>query len=225
MEKIKVLLADKREILREGLAGILESKPNLEVVATCSSGFQCAQRTSELEPDVVLLDTEISECGCIEVIQCINKLSSAPRIIMLTHSEEDQDLFSSIKAGARAYISKDIKVEDLVGTIARVNMGEVIITAPMASKLLKEFVLLQESKDKRQQKYNVGLSERETEVLALVAKGRTNREISGDLYITVNTVKVHLSNILEKLQVRNRQQAGMLALEKGIVPKVTETDA
>jgi len=96
---------------------------------------------------------------------------------------------------------------------------------PMASKLLQEFVLLEESKDEKRQKYDVSLSEREAEVLALVAKGRSNREIAGALFITVNTVKVHLSKILEKLHVRNRLQAAALALEKGIVPKVTETDA
>jgi len=225
VQKIKVLLADKRELFREGLAKILESEPNIEVVSTCSSGVECIQRTSELNPDVILLDTEISECDCIEAIQCINKQSSAPRIIMLTHSLEDQDLFSSLKAGARAYISKDTKVEDLIGTITRVSVGEVIITAPMASKLLQEFVLLEESKDEKRQKYDVSLSEREAEVLALVAKGRSNREIAGALFITVNTVKVHLSKILEKLHVRNRLQAAALALEKGIVPKVTETDA
>lgn len=224
VRKMKVLLADKREIFREGLANILGGKPDFEVVATCSSGLECIQKATALEPDVVILDTEISECDCIEAIQCINGLLPAVRILILTHSEKERDLFSTLKAGATAYISKDACVKDLIETISRVHLGEVVITPPMAAKLINEFALWEESKEVEQQKCDTNLTEREAEVLSLVAKGATNKEIGSALFIAVNTVKVHLSRILEKLQVRNRQQAAVLAIEKGIVSKVSRPD-
>lgn len=222
MLKIKVLLADKRGIFREGLAKILAGEPDIKVVSICSSGLECIRKATELKPDVVILDTEISECDCIEATQCINKLPLAPRILILTHSEEDRDLFSTLRAGARAYMSKDVMAKDLIKAITRVHLGEVIVTPPMAAKLISEFALLEESKEAGQRKYGTSLTEREVEVLALVAKGATNKEIGSALFIAVNTVKVHLSRILEKLHVRNRQQAAALAIEKGIVSIVSK---
>ncbi len=137
---------------------------------------------------------------------------------MLTHSEEDGILFAALKAGARGYVSKDIGVEDLFAAITRVNAGDVIITPPMAARLLnEEFALPKKDANNELPESETNLSQREAEVLRLVAEGKTNKEIAATLFITVNTVKVHLSRILEKLRVRNRQQAVALAMEKGIV--------
>lgn len=225
MGKIKVMLVDKRELFRVGLAKILEANPNIEVVGTYSSGLEGAEKASMLKPDIVLLDTEdavIPKCAYVEPIRRLRELLPETQTIILTHSIKDCDLFSALKAGAKAYITKDVEVEDLVSTIVRVYRGEVIISPPMAAKLLEEFAQLERRKEAVPEKHDAGLSPRETEVLAWVAKGATNREIASTLFISEYTVKVHLSRILEKLHVRNRQQAAALAIEKGIVSIVSK---
>ena len=190
------------------------------MVGTSAGGLEGIEKAGELKPDVVLLDTEISECDFIEALRSITQLLPETRIIILTHSEEDRALFSALRVGAKGYISKDIGVEDLVRAIEGVHGGEVIISAPMAARMLEEFTLLEERKEAVQGKHELGLSKRETEVLTLVAKGASNREIASVLFISENTAKVHLSRILEKLHVRNRQQAVVLARDQGAIPKV-----
>ncbi len=226
MDRIRVVLAFKREIFREGLARLLgERAPHLEISARCSTGKECIQKAKELKPDVILLDTEIIECNCVEVTQTIKSLLPEIRILILTLSEEDTDLFSTIKAGASAYISEDTGVEDLIIDVKRVYNGEIIISPPMAGKMLREFRFFGENKEAGPEKYDTVLSKREMEVLALVAKGDSNREIAKSLFISENTVKVHLSRILEKLHVNNRQQAAILAIEKGIPLRPTSRES
>ena len=216
--KIKLLMADKRELFREGLAEVLKSEPQIEVVSKCATGLEAIQQASETKPDIILLDTEISDCGCIEVIQRICELVPKTRIIILTHSETESGLYETFKAGAKAFLSKDIGVGDLFRAIALVNSGEAVISPPMATRLLADFNIFAESKA-RSQKQDTVLSKREEEVLALVAKGATNREIASTLFITENTVKVHLSKIMEKLGVHNRLQAAALARGDSMVPR------
>ncbi len=216
--KVRILLADKREIFREGLSKILEGQAKFEVLCGCSNGFECVDRAKALKPDIIILDTDIQDCNFIEAIAGIKYVSPQSRIIILTHSEKDQDLFSALKLGASAYLTKDIKIDDLVNGVSHVNEGEVIITPPLADKMLQEFANLEEVKEATFANKDYGLSKREVEVLSLVAKGRTNREIAEQLFISENTVKVHLSTILEKMHVRNRQEAAVLAIEKGFLP-------
>jgi len=225
MEKIKVLVVDRRELFRQGLAFILECEPNIRVVFTCSSAHEGIKKAGELNPDIILLDTELSDCNCVEATRRICELLPETRIILLTHSEEPHDLLSALMIGARAYISKDVKVEDLIRTIAGVYNGEVIISPPMAQKMLEEFKLLVQSKKTVQGKDAFNLSPREKEVLSLVAKGASNRELANALYITENNVKVHLRKIMEKLQVHSRHQLADLAVDKGIVSGASEADA
>lgn len=219
MRKTRILLADKREIFREGLFKVLEAQAKFEVVYRCSNGFECVDRAKALKPDIIILDTDIQDCNFIEAIAGIKYVSPQSRIIILTHSEKDQDLFSALKLGASAYLTKDIKIDDLVNGISRINEGEVIITPPLADKMLQEFANLEEMKEATFADKDYGLSKREVEVLSLVAKGKTNREIAEQLFISENTVKVHLSTILEKMHVRNRQEAAILAIEKGFLPQ------
>jgi len=220
MEKIKVLVADDQEIFREGLATLLESSPNIEVVSTCSTGFEAIKKAVELNPDVILLDTEIRECECTEVAQRIKEVLPEPRIIILTQPYKDLELSSIFKAEATAYITKNIKVGRLIGVIDTVYKGDVCLAPPIAAKLLEEFTFLEKRLEEGLLRYDLGLSKREMEVLTLLAeKSATNKEIASTLFITENTVKAHLSSILEKLHVHNRQQAVALAWEKGIVSK------
>lgn len=224
MDKIKVLVADAREIFRQGVCRILETQPNLAVICSCHSGQQTVEKARLLKPDVILLDTEIQDFGYIETVRRCHAAVPETRIIILTHSELDQDLFLAISAGASAYLSKDINVEDLIRNITRVQAGDVIISPPLASRLIEEFSLLEEKKQLTQREQPTNLSKRELEILNLVTKGVTNREIATTLFISENTVKVHMSKILEKLNVNNRQQAAILALEKGIISVNPQTD-
>jgi len=225
MGKIKVLVVDRRELFRQGLAFILECEPNIRVVFTCSSAHEGIKMASELNPDIILLDTELSDCDCVEATRRICGLLPETRIIILTHSEESHYLLSALSIGARAYISKDVKVEDLIRTIAGVYSGEVIISPPMAQKMLEEFKRSAQSKETVQGNDAFSLSPREKEVLSLVSKGASNRELANTLYITENTVKVHLRKIMEKLHVHSRHQLADLAADKGIVSAASVSDA
>ena len=217
MEKIRLVLVDRREIFREGLAKLLQAEPNIEVVGTCAGDLEAIEKACEFKPDLVLMDTELPECKCIEATRRICELLPETKVIMLTHSRESCDLFDAIKGGAVGYVSKDITVEDLIKTVTLVIDGGTIIGAPMAETMLKEFALT-EAKGQQQAKYYETLSKREQEVLDLVAKGATNREIAATLFISENTVKVHLHSVLKKLHVRNRQQATARAVGEGRMP-------
>ena len=219
MRKTRILLADKREIFREGLFRVLQDNAQFEVVYGCSTGFECVERAKALTPDVIILDTEIQDCDFIEAIAGIKYVSPKSKIIILTHSEKDQDLFSALKLGASSYLTKDVKINDLLDSISRISKGEVIITAPLADKMLQEFADLEEKKEATLANIDYGLSKREVEVLSLAAKGKANREIAEQLFISENTVKVHLSTIFEKMHVKNRQEASILAIEKGFLPR------
>lgn len=214
MDKISILLMDKREIFREGLANILHRAPNIKVVCKCSKGLEAVEKARELEPNIIVLDTEMPNCQCTRVIRRIYQLLPNSRIIILTHSEEDDQLFSTIKAGAAGYLSKDISVEELIQSIGLVAKGDVIISPPMTAEVLREFALLEKVAKEKQ---GVGLTDREKQVLTLVARGATNREIAAALFITENTVKAHLHKIMEKLHVRNRLQAAALATGKRLL--------
>jgi len=216
--KVKLLLADKNEIFREGLAKLLEHEPNIEVVSTCSNGLEAVESTYKYQPDVILIDTELSECSGIEAVQRIHEGLPKTSIIVLTYSEADDNLISATRAGAKAYLSKDVSVENLVKAITLVAEGGVVLFPPMAARLLAEFNFLEESKDAA--KLVTLLSKREQLVLSLVERGFTNREIATTLFISENTVKVHLRNIMEKLHAHTRQQAVSLVRGKDLLPRV-----
>ena len=222
MAKVTLLLTDKNEIFREGLAKLLENEPSIEVMYTCCTGWEAAAR--KYKPDVILIDTELSKCSGIEAMQCIHKRLPRTKIVALTHSEVNDDLFSTLEAGARAYISKDISLENLIKAITLVAEGEVIISPPMAAGLLAKSNSLKEHKEIVKPRDDISLSKREQTVLSLVAQGLTNKEISASLYISEHTVKVHLRNIMEKLHAHTRQRAVVMAEGKSLLSGVTETE-
>lgn len=217
MEKIRVLLVDKRDLFREGLACILRSNPNFEVVHKCASGSEAIEKACELRPDLILLDTELAEGDFVETTWRLSQSLPEAKVIILTHSEQDSDLFLAIKKGAKAYLCKDVKVDDLIHTLLVVNAGEVVISPPIATRILEEFTRMYETAKLLQNKYDINFTDREIGVLNLIAHGVSNRKIADKLFITENTVKVHLRRIMEKFNVHSRHEVAMLAIEKGIV--------
>lgn len=217
--KVKLLLADKSEIFREGLAKLLEHESMIEVVSICRTGLEAVQSANEHQPNVILIDTELSECSAIEAIQRIHERLPKTGIIVLTCSEVNTNLFSAVKAGARAYISKNVSLENLIRIIALVADGEVIVCPPMATRLLAEFNFLEEAANGAKVRTINLLTKREQAVLSLVAQGFTNREIATTLCISEHTVKVHARNIMEKLHAHTRQQAVALVREKDLLSR------
>ena len=220
--KIRLVLADKEEIFREGLTKLLESELDIEVVGTCRTGLEAIECVYKHQPDIILMDIGLPKCSGVEVVHRIHEGLSKTNIIVLTHTETDANLISAIRAGAKAYLSKDVSIKSLIKAIILVAEGGVVVSHPMAVRLLQEFNFLEEGKDAA--KLITLLSKREQVVLSLVAPGFTNREIATALVISENTVKVHLRTIMEKLHAHTRQQAVSLVGGKDLLSRVTQTD-
>ena len=213
-QPIRVVVVDRREIFREGLVKILKGVRNIDVVDKCSCGLEAIARARHVKSDVTLLDTELLDCNFAVVAHHIQEESPDTRIVVLTHSESPEHFFPALQSGVVAYVSKDTEIDDLLKVISLVRSGEVIVTPPMATVLLHEFSQVNHYYEKAKVKPEVNLTARENEILTLVAEGATNREIASSLFITENTVKVHLRRVMEKLHVRSRHQAAALVLER-----------
>jgi NarL family two-component system response regulator LiaR len=220
VDNIRVLLADNKEVFREGLARLLEEQEHIEVVLQCSGAEETVQKTKDIEPDVVLINTDISDFGKTKTAQKISKACPGVKVAMLTDSESEEDLFSAIEAGAIGYLLKDMKVDDLMKSIDLIAKGEVVVSPPLAGKLVDKLGDMKPS----EAGVKDGLSEREQDILKLLVKGSTNKEIAEALFIAENTAKVHIKSILEKLRLRNRQQAAAYAVKQGLATEVTVTE-
>ncbi|MFC2026907.1 LuxR C-terminal-related transcriptional regulator [Chloroflexota bacterium] len=205
------MLADSSQIFIEGLVNVLKNETNIKVVCVCHTGVEAIKCAHECKPDVILMDTELSGCGDINVIQNIHADLPMVNIIALTSSEILENLIGCIRAGARAYISKNSSTENLVRVINLVADGEVVVSPPLATKVLEEFTLLEKYKDTAKLEDCSVLSKREQEVLSLVAQGFTNKDVATTLCISEQTVNVHMRNIMGKLHAHNRQQAVIAA--------------
>jgi two-component system, NarL family, nitrate/nitrite response regulator NarL len=217
-EVIKVIVADENEIFREGLSKLLNEQDEIEVVSRCSNVRQVIDKVKETEPDVVLVNSRISECDSVDITSEIHRSSPEVKVAVLTDSENQEHLCVAIESGAAGYLSKDMKVDDLVKSIDLIEKGQVIVSPPLAAKLAGKLTSLRTDENAGK----TDLSEREEEVLKLLARGYTNREIAGRLFITVNTTRVHLKNILEKLHLRNRQQAAAYAVQQGLTSEIED---
>jgi DNA-binding NarL/FixJ family response regulator len=218
------VLADRKELFREGLFRLLESQPHIEVVSRCDNGSKAIRQAREAKPDVVLMDTYMPDCNGIETAQKIARSLPDVKVAMLTDSEEEEDLFSALKAGARGYLLKNIGVDSLVQSIDLIARGQIVVSPPLARKSLIEFASMRDEREASGAGSEADLSERETEILKLVAKGATNKEIAERLIIAENTVKVHVKNILAKLQLRNKQQAAVYAAQQGLISGIEDTE-
>jgi DNA-binding NarL/FixJ family response regulator len=216
-EVVRVLIADDQALFRRGLYVVLGTEEGIEVVGEAENGQEAVTKAEETAPDVVLMDVRMPMVSGIEAARQIRELSPTTKILMLTVSDEEDDLYEAIKAGANGYLLKEISVEEVAEAIRAVVQGQSLISPSMASKLLNEFNSLARRAEERQQFPVPTLTSRELEVLRLVAKGLSNREIADDLFISENTVKNHVRNILEKLHLHSRMQAVMYAVRERLI--------
>jgi DNA-binding NarL/FixJ family response regulator len=220
MEPIKVLIVDDHTLFRRGIAAVLSSQPDLKVVGEASDGLDAIKKAKEIAPDVVLMDLNMPRCNGLEATQALQTEMPQVNILVLTVSDNESDLFTAMKFGARGYILKNAEPDELTHAIFHIARGGVIVSPLMATKLLTEFKDLRTGPETESvQEANSVLSPREGEVLQLVAKGATNKEIGESLFISENTVKTHLQNIMEKLHLANRSQAAAYAVEKGLAQR------
>jgi two-component system NarL family response regulator len=217
LEVIRVLIADDQALFRRGLYVVLGTEDHIEVVAEAENGAEAIAKAEDLVPDVVLMDVRMPRVNGIEAARQIRELCPSTKILMLTVSDEEDDLYEAIKAGANGYLLKEISVEEVAEAIRAVVQGQSLISPSMASKLLNEFNSLAKKAEERQQYPAPALTSRELEVLKLVAKGMSNREIAEELFISENTVKNHVRNILEKLHLHSRMEAVIYAVRERLL--------
>ena len=210
---IKVLVVDDHPIFRQGLISLLQQYPEFETVGQATNGEEAVVIASEVQPDVVVMDVCMPGGDGIAATTALQQALPNVKVIIVTVSDKDEDLFAAIKAGARGYLLKSVSLRELIDSIRLVAQGEAIISPTVAGKLLDEFK--QTDRDQSGKELNGGLSLREQEVLQLVAQGASNKEIADQLFISETTVKAHLRTILQKLHARNRAEAVALAATKG----------
>lgn len=219
IEKKRILLADDHILFRKGLAQLLNSQPDFQVAGEASDGLEALDKARELMPDLILMDIDMPRCDGREATRLIMAELPYVVIVILTVSDDEQDLFAAIKGGAQGYLLKKIDPQDLFEQLRGLARGEAALSRLMANKILREFV----REEPPQRSASGGaLTEREQQVLRLVARGLSNREIAASLVIAENTVKNHLRNILTKLHMENRVQAAAYALREGLAPLTSE---
>ena len=218
MESIKVLIVDDHTLFRRGIVAVLANQEGLEVAGEAVDGLEAIEKAKEIIPDVILMDLNMPRCSGLEAIQALQAEMPQVNILVVTVSEMEADLFAAMKFGARGYILKNAEPEELTFAILHIARGGVMVSPLMATKLLTEFKeLIGGMGSEPTEKANADLSPREGEVLQLVAQGATNKEIADSLFISENTVKTHLRNIMDKLHLANRSQAAAYAVNRGLV--------
>jgi two-component system NarL family response regulator len=216
-DAIRVVICDDQAIFRRGLTMVLADEEGIEVVGEAEDGDAAVAVATDLVPDVVLMDIRMPKRSGIEATRAIAEAVPSAKIVMLTVSDEEDDLYEAIKAGATGYLLKEISIEEVASAIRAVVSGQSLITPSMASKLLTEFSSLSKKAEARSAVPGPTLTARELEVLKLVAQGMSNKEIASELYISENTVKNHVRNILEKLHLHSRMEAVMYAVREKIL--------
>jgi len=210
-EDIRVLIVDDHAVVREGLRSLIGYEPGMAVVGEAEDGIEAMFTAREVKPDVILLDLVMPRQDGLETINQLQAELPASRILVLTSYAEDDKVFRAIKSGALGYLLKDSTPDELLKAIREVNQGQSSLHPAIARKLVREM-----SRPTTLPLADDPLTQREMDVLKLVAKGLGNQEISEELVISVQTVRTHVSNILSKLHVANRTQAALFALREGI---------
>jgi DNA-binding NarL/FixJ family response regulator len=216
---IRVLLADDQPLLRTGFRMILDSEPDLEVVGEAGNGLEAVALADQLGPDVVLMDLRMPEMDGVEATRQITAANDATRVVVLTTFDLDEYVYDSLRAGASAYLLKDAKEEQLLAAIRIAAQGGSLFAPAVTGRLIERFAVPVTHAPRLP-----SLTEREREVLLLVARGHSNAEIAEKLVISEHTTKTHVASLLQKLRVRSRVQAVVLAYESGLVRPGSASD-
>jgi DNA-binding NarL/FixJ family response regulator len=214
-ESLRVLIVDDHDLFRTGLRNLLEEQ-GVQIVGEAATGTEAVKIVRERAPDVVVMDLNMPGMGGVEATRHITAVAPLTRVVMLTISEEDSDVMDAILAGACGYLLKDSSIQDLMAGIRAASLGESLISPNIAAKVLQR-VRATSTQPEIANTIRAELSDREIEVLKLIANGKDNAVIAADLHISPKTVKNHISNILMKLQIDNRIQAAVYAVRSGIV--------
>jgi DNA-binding NarL/FixJ family response regulator len=217
MKPIRVLLADDHILFREGLAGIIASQSDMEVIGEASDGLEAVVKSEQLQPDLILMDIQMPGIDGLEATRKIKQKLPDTTIVMLTVRDDEKKLFEAIKNGAQGYLLKNIRSREMLEMLRGALQGEPAISPHLAGRMLEEFRRLSRAVPPSADDDERLLTQREQEVLGLVAQGLADKEISAALSISLHTVKTHLRNILSKLQVTSRYEAARLAKHKGLV--------
>lgn len=210
---ITVLLVDDHEVVRSGVSAFLASQPDFEVVGEAKSGTEAVNLVKKTVPDVVLMDLVMAKMDGVEATRQVKAVSPRTKIVVLTSYHQDEYIFPALQAGAISYILKDVKMDELADALRRASRGEATLHPRVASRVIQEL----HGANREELNPYTELTDREMEVLKLIAKGQSNSVIAESLVISVNTVKGHVSNILSKLHLADRTQAAVYAWQQGIV--------
>ena len=218
-EPIRTMIVDDHALFRRGLEMVLDGEPDIDLVGQASDGAEAVEKAAESLPDIVLMDIRMPRSNGIEACRAVKEAAPSAKIVILTISDEEEDLFEAIRAGASGYLLKDIPLDEVADTVRAVHGGQSLINPSMAAKLLTEFAALarRDDEERAQEVPAPRLTEREMQVLKLVARGMNNRDIAKELFISENTVKNHVRNILEKLQIHSRMEAVMIAVRENLI--------
>jgi len=211
----RVLLVDDHELFRAGVAAALARQHDVEIVGEASDGYEAIAQTREYAPDLILMDINMPNCSGLSALRIIKREMPQVKIVMLTVSEEDEDVFQAVKEGADGYLLKSLGRQKLLETFDGLRRGEAAVSGVLAARILREF-RRQPPRGQREGGQEE-LTAREVEVLERVAVGDSNSQIAETLSIAENTVKIHIANILSKLQLRNRVEAAVYAVREGLV--------
>lgn len=213
IDLITILLVDDHEVVRQGVRAFLETHPEFDVVGEANNGIEAVAMVEEYVPDVVLMDLIMPGMDGVEATRLIKTVSPRTQIVVLTSYHEDEHIFPALKAGAISYLLKDVKMDELAEAIKKAALGNAVLHPHVAARVIEEI----QGKKEDEFKPHSDLTNREMEILKLIAEGSSNSEISDRLVISMHTVKGHVSNILSKLHLADRTQAAVYAWQKGVV--------
>lgn len=214
LDTIRVFLCDDHTLFRQGIKKLLTLEKDIKVVGEADNGQDMISMLKKKGPDVILLDIGMPQMNGVTATYKVKKIMPHVEIVILTVYEDEPHIFEAIKAGAKGYLLKDVSIDDLLRAIRKVYKGEALIQPVIAAKVLKEFAMLDKKKIKEGDRFYNELTEREKEILRLIALGGTNKEIAKKLGIAEKTVKNHISNIFQILHVNNRTKAALYAIDK-----------
>jgi two-component system nitrate/nitrite response regulator NarL len=219
LSKLRIFLIDDHNLFRSGVKALLARQPDFEVVGEAADGLEGLKRAKQLKPDVVLLDLNMPGISGREAVKMLVEELPQTQVLMLTVSEDAEDLIETLKSGARGYLLKNIDADYLVESIRRAARGEAVMSPQMTSKLVHGLQASGREVELPRASVKDKISPREREILALLARGASNKELARELQLAESTVKIHVQNILRKLNLSGLVQAAVYAVEHGIVEK------